>query len=103
MKIKPITPQELDAEFTLPDYILKGVNALLKEEYRGKGTITLKQKDVVKKIISFAPTTITKNELFEKKYLDFEPIYRKAGWSVTYESPSYGDSDFEPYYNFTKK
>lgn len=99
---KPITPEfiENNLEYIIHPAVLQAVNELLKENYRPGKSVTIKQKEIVKKSISICQD-LTSNEIFEKKWMDFESIFIKAGWKVKYDSPSW-DESFEEYFTFSK-
>jgi hypothetical protein len=98
---KPIKPNELDALQTerLPDFVFDAVNALLAEKANGQNTIRLFQDEVVSAILSRCD--LSQSELYDKHYLDFEPAYREAGWSVKYDKPGYNET-YEPHFIFSK-
>ena len=101
-RVEPIKPKDImdNLDDIIHPAIIKAVNALLKEKYRG-GTVTIKQKDIVSKAKEFCPE-LTSNEIFDKEHMDFEPIFIKAGWKVTYDKPGYNES-YEPYFEFSAK
>ena len=101
--IKPVTPQELDKELenSFPDAVIEAFNRLLKENYRGKGSITIKQKDVVDLIFKL-DESLTSSIIYKKNYLNIESLYSKSGWKVQYESPD-RDQNFDSYFVFSKK
>lgn len=94
-----IKPQDILAVYKagshLPDYVIEAVNELLKKKFIANrdythGTATLLQNDVIDAILAKAPAGITREKLFEEKYLDFESYYEQNGWkSVTYDRPAY--------------
>jgi hypothetical protein len=43
--------------------------------------------------------TVSRNDFFDKHWLDFESIFRKAGWKVKYTKPGYNES-FPAYWTF---
>lgn len=100
-KIKPISPKEIVK--IIPDEVLIAFNELLAED-AGK-VVTLKQEKVLARINEVCKRDgnnfISSRELFDKKWLDVEEIYKAAGWKVTYESPSIGD-DFKAYWKFSR-
>lgn len=102
-KVKPISPDEVmsNLENIIPNSIILAVNQLLIEKYRGNGEVSIKQKDIIERAISI-DETLTSNIIFEKKYMDFEDLYRKSGWSVLYDKPSYRES-YDAYFTFNKK
>jgi hypothetical protein len=101
--IEPVTPQELNESIgeSFPNAVITSFNDLLKEKYRGNNSITIKVNEVVNRILSL-DDSLTRNILFEKKYLDVETLYRKFGWSVTFNAPD-RDENFDSYYVFSVK
>jgi hypothetical protein len=102
-KIKPITPDEImgELENIIPQSIILAVNELLTEKYRGTGDVSIKQKDIIERAI-LIDETLTSNIIFEKKYMDFEELYKKSGWSVSYDKPAYNEN-YDAYFIFNKK
>lgn len=100
--MKPLTPAETakKAATAIPDYVIEAVNNLLVKEYR-KGRAMLLQKNILKEIRRINPDTNT-DEIFNNGWMDFEPIFRKAGWKVTYDSPAYCEDYYDPRYDFSK-
>ena len=43
----------------------------------------------------------SRDDIFRKHWLDFEELYKNAGWNVVYKTPAIGEN-FEPYFNFLK-
>ena len=76
MTVRPITPEEaaVGHEATIPAIVITTVNRLLK-----------------------AP-----DKVFEIEWLDFEDIYRRAGWKVTYNKAGLGEECYEANFTFTK-
>jgi hypothetical protein len=104
METKPIKPTDISPELEniIPDVVIQAVNALLKDKYTGGlGSFTIKQDEIISKIRGL-DGSLTRNEIFEKKMLNFEPLYRKNGWSVKYDKPAW-DENYEPYFEFTPK
>jgi len=98
-KAKPISPDEINIE--LPDFVIEAVNSLIKKKYRG-GEFSFTAKEVIAEgRKSVYPEA--KKDWYGEKWMDFEKVFEEYGWDVTYEAPSYGDSDFESYYKFRKK
>lgn len=93
MKVKPITPDEVVHE--IPDVVIEVVNALIKEKWNGQKSHIL-QEEILERL------SIPHDEIFEKRWLDFEHIYREAGWFVIYDKPAW-DEDYKPYFDFEKK
>jgi hypothetical protein len=99
-QIKPITPEEVIANYTLPDSVIQGVNEMIQETWDAKRA-HIKQDALIKKILSI-DKELTRKVLFEKNYLDIEDTYRKLGWAVEHYSPD-RDENFESYFIFKKK
>lgn len=103
-KIKPIRPDEIESnmEYIIPDFVFESVNELLKEVYRGTGYVTIKTDAIVKKILANPRCNVSKDTLFKKRYLDFEKVYGKYGWKVTFDKPAY-DENYDSFYKFEAK
>lgn len=101
-QIKPISPSEItdNLDEIIPNVVIKSVNKLLREKYRGTGSIVLKQDEIVKEIQKL-DKKLTKNDIFNQKMLDFEKLYRDNGWIVKYDKPGW-DESYEPYFEFNK-
>jgi len=63
----------------------EAVNNLLKQKYRGNGSIIIKQDEIINEIQKL-DNKITRNLIFDKKMLDFEKLYRDNGWDESYEA-----------------
>ncbi len=101
-EVKPITPQEAKsnhAQSIHPD-IIKVVNEMLSNFSSETYSIRILQKDIVNKFMEINNDEITRQQIFDRKYLDFEDIYRKAGWKVSYDKPAYCEN-YEAYYEFS--
>ena len=103
-KARPITPAQASkkAAVNFPNEIINAVNNLISEKFSGRESVSIKQKDIISEARRLG-LEIPDRELFDKGYLNLEPVYRKAGWTVGYEKPSYGDSDFDAYFTFKIK
>ena len=99
-KIKPLKPNEVKdrKESEIPDYVIEAVNNLIVKNYREAG-FTIKQKDIITEIISLSSPKITSEEIFKNDYLEFENIFRKNGWSVSYDKPGYSES-YDAFFKF---
>lgn len=101
-EIKAISPDEIIQNLgkIIPPAIIAAVNQLLMEKYRGTGVrITL--KEIIAKAISI-DETLTSTIISEKKYLDFEDLYRKSGWAVSCDTSGYNEN-YDAYFIFKKK
>lgn len=97
MAVKPLSPD--DVQYDIPDFVLNAVNKMIEKKFRGS-SFTFKAKELIALGRSTGATGANK-DWYKEKWMDFENIYREMGWKVRYEQPSYGDSDFDAYYEFT--
>jgi len=102
MKSKPITPKELDSTLgsDIPDVIITVVNEMLKKAYRKGQSVTLLQKDIVREVVK--RSEYTSAQIYENNWMDFEPIFEKAGWRVDYDKPAYCET-YDASFKFTPK
>jgi len=106
--VQPITPQEaarkrLDS--FEPEMITAVNNLIIKNLDSSRRSASFKQEDVIKeyfKVKGVEETEKLRHSLFDRHQLDFEPIFRKAGWSVMFDKPGYNES-YEAYFKFEKK
>ena len=101
--VKPITPEQAKGKIknVIPEAIIRAVNECISEKFRNNGPFDILQKDIIAKAVKF-DERLTSNIIYEKKYLDFETLYREAGWKVEYDKPAYNES-YEPYFTFEPK
>jgi hypothetical protein len=99
MSVKPLSPDSLNIE--LPDFVITGVNNAILSKFRG-GEFTIKQNEIMAEILKCAPANMGRQEIFEKKWLDFEELYRQHGWIVTYDKPGW-DESYEAFFVFKPK
>jgi len=92
--MKPITPQQAldNVEKAFPDFVFEAVNNCINRHYFGKSSFTIKQDEILDEILKLAPEGTTRQEVFDKHWMDFENAYRKAGWIVNYDKPGYNES-----------
>lgn len=85
--VKPITPEEVVSkkEEILPDFVFESFNYLIAQNWKG-GSSSFKQDDVVNLIREKMSGD------FDIRWLDVEPVYRRAGWKVEYDKPGYCES-----------
>tara|TARA_R110000796_G_scaffold136095_1_gene252116 strand:- start:1310 stop:1633 length:324 start_codon:yes stop_codon:yes gene_type:complete len=100
--VQPLSPREImeDMPNIIPPVVIQAVNNLLKKKYRGQSA-TIKTKELLIEIRSLGGPS--KETLYADKSFDFESIFRAQGWKVKYDQPSYGDSNYDAYYEFTPK
>lgn len=96
--VRPIAPTEvLEAKIEqIPNEVLQTFNSAIAENVNN-GLARVLQKDIVAVLEGLG---MNRQEIYKRHWLDVEDMYRQAGWEVKYDSPSYGDNDFEPYFVF---
>jgi len=89
----PLRPQDIGpiAAARIPDFVIEAVNELL-VKHSASPTITLLLHEVTDAAMARAPIDVTRDQLFDEHWLDFEPIYRDAGWRVTFDKPAYNET-----------
>jgi hypothetical protein len=100
MEIKPLSKEEVKRGKTIPDIIIKTVNELLIKNYHN-GKAIIMQSEIVDMVSgdSGDPDCISRTDIYDNNYLDFEDIYRAIGWKVTYDKPGYSES-YDPRFIF---
>jgi hypothetical protein len=111
MAVKPITPAQVigKRKNTIPDEVFEAFNEMIAENFRLSES-SFKLKDVVSKIVSkvnhnrslLGTRQVTREEVYDNGWADVEPIYRKEGWKVKFDSASRGD-DYDDYFVFSQK
>lgn len=88
--IEPISPS--DVKKIIPDFVIEAVNQLIMEKWDGDKAIIL-QDDIMAIVSSNDPddNKPSRQEVFDKGWLDFEPLYREKGWDVEYDKPAYNE------------
>ena len=100
--VEPIRPSEV--KVVIPDFIIQAVNELIEDKWNGEEAV-IEQDEILDKVVDTdqdSPTYCTRDKIFKKGWLDFEDLYRKAGWCVVYERPAYYET-WDAYFKFTKK
>lgn len=99
--MKPITPDEARQQklTRIPDEVIISVNELIVEKLTSSNYASFTQDELINRIIS--KSKLSRDEIFNKHYLDFEPIYQKAGWKVEYDKPAYNET-YNATFKFTR-
>lgn len=106
MSVKPIRPGEVTGlkQQQIPDYVIEAFNECISRAYSG-GIAVVYQDSVIEAILHRARKAgveLLRQELFDRRYLDVESIFEKAGWKVTYDKPGYNES-YKAFFEFKKK
>lgn len=101
--VTAVTPAEIGSlkAKLLPGHVIETWNALLAQKSTG-GPIRITQNEAIEELQVNCPELISRQGIFDSGWLDIEPVYRAAGWSVKYDKPAYCES-YEAYYIFTPK
>lgn len=108
--VLPITPDdayERKIESIDPEMI-QAVNELIIANMDTYKTATIKQGELIEKYFSLknidGDNKKSKEKILHKRHqLDFEDIYKKAGWDVGYHKSDYTENWYEPYFTFKKR
>ncbi len=97
-RVGPMDPSELLAEKVLiiPNEVFVIFNSLIAENAM-RGVARVNQFDVVGRLEELG---FDRKEIYKKKWLDVEELYRKKGWSVEYDKPGWNET-YEPYFIFS--
>jgi hypothetical protein len=98
---KPITPKQASfrTKAPIPDEVFDAFNELISENLNA-GYAVVRQKDVVARILEKLKNSPTvRQDVFDKGWLNIEPMYQKAGWDVKYDKPGYNE-DYEATFEF---
>lgn len=99
--VNAITPQEAQNSVgaDIPDFVIECFNKMILQKYRdGKSTVYV--KEVVKKIRELMQGEAEYR--YSSEWLDVEPVFERAGWSVLYSKPAYNETG-ESYFVFTAR
>lgn len=92
--MKAITPKEAcEAKAkSLPEFVIKAFNNLLVRKYN-QSAIYITQTEVVDEILKLScDDNLTRQDVFDNRWLDIEPLYREYGWVVNFDKPGYNES-----------
>ena len=95
---QPISPLEVINKIadSKPPIVIDAFNELIVENWNGHQS-KFTQDDVIGRI----EMKQTLCSVFDHRWLDVEDAFRKVGWQVTYEKPSY-DENFKACFVFRK-
>lgn len=103
MLVKPISPNEATRrhqEEIIPNGIIRIVNQFLVERLGDSKSVRITQDELLARITS--TLNISRHEVFSKNLLDFESLYREAGWIVKYDKPG-PDESYDTFFLFRLK
>lgn len=91
--IQPIKPEEIarKKQEVIPDYVVEIINRIIAEKWNGASSV-IKQSDIVARIRDYNFQRNTLTEHFNTDWLEFEDIYRSAGWKIRHDKPAYNET-----------
>jgi hypothetical protein len=100
-QVKPILPGDVQDKknVSFPNAIIEATNQLIVKEWNGDESHIL-QKDIVKRAIEI-DSSLSSDVIYKNKWMDIEPIFLEAGWTVYYDKPGYNES-YSPSFKFSK-
>ena len=102
--IRPVTPADMPKKSDrIPDEVISAVNTMIIAGWDGDEAHVVQDDIIREALTNFNGSNIkmTRDELFDRHYLDIEECFRKAGWEVEYYSPERGET-FKSYFRFIK-
>lgn len=99
--VKPITPAEAARGTAKPDFVIQAFNEMIASKMSG-GQARFTQYEVMDRICSLSGLTMTTSDILHSGWLDVEPLFREAGWSVEYDKPGYCES-YKAFFIFKQK
>lgn len=111
MPVKPISPKEarIKKQAAIPDFVIEAFNKLIVENMSVSGTATIQQDAVMDLIMAhskletpLAPEAFTRQDVYSRRWLDVEDLYRKQGWNVKYDKPGYNES-YNAFFEFSSR
>lgn len=101
--VKPISPNDIaEAKKTLvfPPKVIETWNFLIAKNWT-EGRSIVYQNEAIELLMKNLGIE-ERNDIFHKKYLEIEDVYRAEGWTVVYDKPAYYET-YEPSFTFRKK
>ena len=97
---RPISPAEVATAKNryLPEVVFDVVNKLIAENFTN-GRARILQPTIVAALVARG---LSRHEVFDKGYLNFEEAYEAEGWKVEYDKPGY-DETYDANFTFTVK
>ena len=99
--VDAITPNEVGEakENAFGAQVMEVWNAIIASKFTN-GRAVVRQNEVIDALQ--VATGKSRNDIFDKGWLNIEEVYRSKGWSVHYDKPAYYETH-EPKFTFTPK
>ncbi len=105
---KAISPDQVAAQKAkqFPDFVFNAFNELIASNF-SNGRAIVYQNEVIKRMLEIAnnggyDSSLNRDLIFSRGYLNVEEVYCEAGWSVTYDKPGYNEN-YKANFLFKKK
>jgi hypothetical protein len=102
-KVKPLTPADIPSakKAGVHDAVIEAFNELIAANFND-GEADFTQNAVIELILSkMGRSGLTRNDIFEKGWMNIEEVYEDSGWSVDYDKPiGYAGETFEAHFTF---
>lgn len=97
---KPITPNEAkkSTSSAIPSFVIEAFNEMISTRLR-RGVARFDLKEVADLAMSKAPPGFERQTLWDRNYMDVEPLFERAGWKVQFDKPGYCES-YEAFFVF---
>lgn len=92
----PIKPEDVVPlrSKNIPNWVIEAVNRLIVANWNGSSAVVL-QEDIIKQYTGDV-------FCFDYNWLNFEEIFREAGWKVEYDKPHYSET-YKAHFTFKRK
>ena len=103
---KPITPteattaREILATSDIPPTVIEVFNELIVEYLDGFGRARIEQMVAANRVA--ARLGMTRREVYDRHWLDVEPVFEEAGWKVRYYKQPYFEVNDDSFFLFEK-
>lgn len=90
MPVQPIKPSKVARQKlqNIPDGVFEAFNEMIAQHF-ASGVATFTQKAVVARMVGKG---LKSKNIFANHWLDVEPLYEEAGWSVEYDTPGFNET-----------
>ena len=100
---KPIRPEDIpdQKQSDIPDLVIETFNKLIAQHYV-RGVAKVMQNDIMAAICVAFEGNYTRQEIYEKGWMDIESLFEAHGWHVDYDKPGYNET-YEACFTFSKQ
>ena len=101
MPVTPATAREThESGDDVPDFVIEAVNELINKHWRDGG-FSIKQSVIVTALLA-KHGNVTREQVFEQKWLDFEQAFMQRGWRVRHSKGTWGEAN-SAYFHFEEE